>query len=63
MAVKNKRYMLTVPADLEADVADIKRALFRDKTYSETYRQLIRMGLDTVKTEHRAANEHHVKCK
>ncbi|MDO5547660.1 MAG: hypothetical protein Q4F79_04155 [Eubacteriales bacterium] len=51
MTTKNKRFMLTVPDDIEADVARVKRELFHDKSYSEMYRQLIRMGLDALKAE------------
>ena len=49
MSTKNKRFMLTVPDDIEVDVAEVKRDLFYDKPYSEMYRQLIRMGLDSLK--------------
>lgn len=49
MPAKNKRFMLTVPDDIEVDVAQIKRDLFYDKPYSEMYRQLIRIGLDSLK--------------
>ena len=50
MAVKKKRFMLTVPEDVEADAAMVKRELFYDRPYSEMYRQLIRMGLDVFHT-------------
>lgn len=49
MSTKNKRFMLTVPDDIEVDAAEVKRDLFYDKPYSEMYRQLIRMGLDSLK--------------
>ncbi len=55
MAVKNKRLMLTVPKDLEKDVAGVKRDLFDHKPYSEMYRQLIRLGLDTLKGDKEGA--------
>lgn len=51
MTMKNKRFILTVPDDIQMDVADIKRELFFDESYSEMYRQLIRMGLDALKAE------------
>lgn len=51
MAVKKRRFMLTVPEDVETDAAMVKRELFCDKPYSEMYRQLIRMGLDVTKAE------------
>lgn len=49
MPTNRKRFMLTVPDDIAADAADVKRDLFYDKPYSEMYRQLIRMGLDSLK--------------
>ena len=51
MAVKKKRFMLTVPEDVEADAAMVKRELFYDRPYSEMYRQLIRLGLDVMKAQ------------
>ena len=51
MTVKKKRFMLTVPEDVEADAAMVKRELFYDRPYSEMYRQLIRMGLDVMKAQ------------
>lgn len=49
MDTKKKRYMLTVPSDMEEDIAVVKQELFQDKPYSEMYRQLIRIGLDIMK--------------
>lgn len=51
METENKRFMLTLPDDIAADVADIKRVNFFDKSYSEMYRYLIRRGLDSLKVE------------
>lgn len=51
MAVKKRRFMLTVPEDVKADAAAVKQDLFCDKPYSEMYRQLIRMGLDVMKAQ------------
>lgn len=56
MSTKNKRFMLTVPDDIEADAAEVKRSLFYDKPYAEMYRYLIRMGLNSLKAE-KAAKE------
>lgn len=50
MTTKNRRFTLNMPDDIEADAAEIKHHLFYDKPYSEMYRQLIRMGLDSLKT-------------
>ncbi len=57
MAVKKKRFMLTVPEDVEADAAMVKRELFYDRPYSEMYRQLIRMGLDVMKAQKEKRHE------
>ena len=57
MAVKKKRFMLTVPEDVEADAAMVKRELFYDRPYSEMYRQLIRMGLDVMKAQKQKRRE------
>ena len=51
MPTQNKRFMLSVPSDVETDAAEVKRRLFYDKPYSEMYRYLIRKGLDAIKTE------------
>lgn len=51
MAAKNKRFVLAVPEDIEAAVAELKGGLFQDESYSEIYRQLIRMGLDRLNAE------------
>lgn len=51
MSTKSKRFMLTVPDDIQKDVDTVKRDLFYDKPYSELYRQLIRIGLNTLKDE------------
>lgn len=51
MATKSKSLMLTVPDDIAADAADVKRTKFIDKSYSEMYRYLIRRGLDSLKAE------------
>lgn len=50
MPAKNKKFILTVPENIKADAINVKRDLFNDKSYSEMYRQLIRMGLDSLKT-------------
>ena len=51
MAVKKKRFMLTVPEDVVADDALVKREFFYVRPYSEMYLQLIRMGLDVMKAQ------------
>lgn len=51
MATKRKSLMLTVPDDIAAAVADVKRTKFIDKSYSEMYRYLIRKGLDSLKAD------------
>lgn len=51
MATKKKRFMLTIPDDIETDAANVKREMFYDKSYAEMYRQLIRLGLDCIKSK------------
>lgn len=48
---KKRRFILSVPSDIEADIADMKQTLFQDMSYSEMYRVLIRTGLDALKKE------------
>ena len=51
MAGTTKRLILTVPEDIEAELACVKQELFQDMPYSEMLRQLIRMGLDAGKAQ------------
>lgn len=51
MEMKKRCLTLTLPDDIAADIADIKRVKFTDKSYSEMYRYLIRLGLDSLKSE------------
>ena len=51
MATERKSLMLTVPDDIAAAAADVKRTKFTDKSYAEMYRYLIRLGLDSLKAE------------
>lgn len=51
MSTQKRRFMLTVTADIEEEAAIAKREQFYDKPYSEMYRYLIRLGLDSLKAE------------
>lgn len=62
MSTKNKRFMLTVPDDIESDAAEVKKDLYYNKPYSEMYRQLIRKGLDALKQENAAKEKEHEKA-
>jgi len=46
MKAENKRIMITIPPDLEAEIQSLKK--FYDKPYAEMYRQIIRTGLECV---------------
>jgi len=46
-----KRFMVSVSNDIEADANEAKKDLFFNTSYAEMYRQLIRLGLDALKTE------------
>lgn len=51
METNSISFMFTLPDDMAADVADIKRLMFTDISYAEMYRYLIRLGLDSHKAE------------
>ena len=48
MKAENKRIMITIPPDLEAEIQSLKKETFYDKLYAEMYRQIIRTGLECV---------------
>ena len=48
MKAENKRIMITIPPDLEAEIHSLKKEKFYDKPYAEMYRQIIRTGLECV---------------
>ena len=41
MKAENKRIMITIPPDLEAEIQSLKKEKFYDKPYAEMYRQII----------------------
>lgn len=51
MSNKVHRIVVTVPEEMERDIALIKRRLFYDKTYAQLCRQAIRLGLESLDTE------------
>lgn len=44
-----KRMILAIPEELEKELVNLKETVFSDISYSEMYRQLLRMGLDVLK--------------
>ena len=48
MKAENKRIMITIPPDLEAEIQSVKKEKLYDKPYAEMYRQIIRTGLECV---------------
>ena len=48
MKAENKRIMITIPPDLEAEIQSLKKEKIYDKPYAEMYRQIIRTGLECV---------------
>ena len=48
MKAENKRIMITIPPDLEAEIQSLNKEKFYDKPYAEMYRQIIRTGLECV---------------
>ena len=49
MAAKTKRAMVSLPEELESEILSVKKTSFHNETKAEMYRQLIRLGLDTVR--------------
>ena len=50
MAAETKRFTLSLPDDVCSEIAEVKRAVFEDKPQSEVLRELIKLGLDSLKT-------------
>lgn len=48
MAAKSKRAMVSVPEEWEPEISRVKQSVFYNETKAEMYRQLIRLGLDTL---------------
>ena len=57
MATKNKRALVSLPPEWDAELNEAKKTSYFDKTYSEMYRQLIRLGMDSLKAKH-GENDH-----
>ena len=51
MDKERKRFTLSLPDDICSDFAEVKRMMFYDKPFSEMYRELIRLGLDSLKQD------------
>ncbi len=49
MATNMKRVTISISDNMENDIKTLKRTLFYDKTYSELYRQLLHLGIDSLK--------------
>lgn len=49
MATNMKRLMISIPADIENEINNIKQKEYYNKPYSELYRQIIRLGLDKMR--------------
>lgn len=57
MDSKKKKFILTIPTDIEADAAEVKRDLFHDKSYAEMYHQLILIGIEKLKKNKKMTSE------
>ena len=62
MSPKSKRLSLTMPDHLVADAATIKQLAFNHQSNAEMYRQLIRLGLDTLKTANNSSPKETSSC-
>lgn len=51
MATEMKRFTLSIPVDIENNAKAVKKDIFFDKSNSEMYRQLIRIGLEVMLKE------------
>ncbi len=48
MATQKNRMMVSLPPELEEDLAQVKQNLFYHDSRAGMYRQLIRQGLDAI---------------
>lgn len=51
MATANARFTLSVSEDIVKQAEVLKKEIYFDKPYAEMYRQLIRLGMNVLKTE------------
>lgn len=51
VATNMNRIMISVPADIEQEIEQLKKTRFYDKPYAEVYRTLLRMGLEKLAEE------------
>ena len=56
MPTDMKRFMLYITPEMEADTDELKRKIFYNKPYSELYRCLLSLGLETVKENYVPSN-------
>lgn len=56
MGTKMKRFMLTVPEDLEQKAKELKKEIFFDQSYAEVYRYLIRKGVESLEKKEKQIN-------
>lgn len=51
MAVERKRYTISVPLEVEAELNELKRDRYRQTTRNEMFRDLLVRGLGTLQME------------
>jgi len=51
MATNMNSIMISVPADIEAEIERLKKTTYYDRPYSEIYRDLIRLGMEKMNEE------------
>ena len=49
MAGTMERLMVSIPPEVKSEIDAVKQREFYDKSYSELYRQIIRLGLDRMR--------------
>lgn len=48
MATNTNRVMVSIPAEIETEIKQLKQTHFCDMSYAELYRQILRLGLDKI---------------
>ena len=51
MATDKKRLMVSIPADIQIKIEQLKQWQFFDKPYSELYRQALRYGVEILEEQ------------
>lgn len=50
-SLSEKRFSVSIPQEIEGDIAELKKTQYFDRSRSEMIRYLIKKGLDAVRRE------------